>query len=213
MCERHRLVRPAGSLSRWPVGGIVLALAALLGCRHEMYDQPKYEPFETSSFFPDGESSRPLVPGTVARGQLRIDAHFDQGLVDGKEAETFPIPVDRPLLERGRQRFNIYCSPCHGETGDGQGMIVRRGFPAPPSFHDPHLREAPVGHFFETITHGHGAMYSYASRVAPRDRWAIIAYIRALQLSQHARLADVPEPEHTELQKEPARPGLETEAR
>lgn len=203
MLKRHRFTHFPGLAARGVAGWAALSLAALMGCRHEMYDQPKYEPFEASSFFPDGESSRQPVPGTVARGQLRNDDHLYHGLVDGKPAETFPFPVDRPLLERGRERFNIYCSPCHGEVGDGQGMIVKRGFSSPPSFHQHHLREAPPGHIFETITHGHGAMYPYASRVAPRDRWAIIAYIRALQLSQHAKLDDVPEAERARLEQEP----------
>jgi mono/diheme cytochrome c family protein len=184
---------------------LLLSLVALAGCRHEMYDQPKYEPFEASSFFPDGESSRHLVPGTVARGQLRNDDHFYKGLVNGKPAETFPFPVDGPLLNRGRERFNIFCAPCHGQVGDGQGMIVKRGFSAPPTFHKQSLREDAVGHIFETITYGHGAMYPYGYRVAPRDRWAIIAYIRALQLSQHATLNDVPDDERARLEKEPPR--------
>jgi mono/diheme cytochrome c family protein len=157
-----------------------------------MYDQPRYKPLAASTFYDDGSSARPLLAGTVARGELRTDAHFYDGLVDGKDAEDFPIQVDRDLLERGRERFTIYCSPCHGNLGDGRGMIVRRGFSPPPSFHSKDLLQKPVGHYFRAITHGYGAMYSYASRVPPRDRWAIIAYIRALQLSQGARLDDLP---------------------
>jgi mono/diheme cytochrome c family protein len=164
-----------------------------------MYDQPRYEPLEASAFFEDGQSSRPLVPGTVARGQLRDDDHFYTGNVDGKLVETFPFEVDRSVLERGRERFDIYCSPCHGRAGDGAGMIVKRGFSAPPSFHIERLRKEPIGHFFDVITHGHGAMYSYASRVPPRDRWAIIAYIKALQLSQNATIDDVPLERQAEL--------------
>jgi mono/diheme cytochrome c family protein len=157
-----------------------------------MYDQPKYRPLDLSAFFDDGQSARSPVPGTVARGQLRIDDHFDTGLVDGKDAETFPIRVDRALLERGQARFNIYCAPCHSRLGDGRGMIVRRGFPSPPSFHIERLRAAPPGHFFVVMTKGYGAMYSYAARVEPRDRWAIAAYVKALQLSQNATIDDVP---------------------
>jgi mono/diheme cytochrome c family protein len=170
-----------------------------------MYDQPRYRPLQASTFFDDGSSARLPVPGTVARGQLDVDEHLHSGRVDGKDAATFPFPIDRAALERGRERFNIYCSPCHGEQGDGRGMIVRRGFSPPPSFHEPRgsrptgssvptyddLRKAPPGHFFEVITEGHGTMYSYASRIAVDDRWKIVAYIRALQLSRHATLDDL----------------------
>lgn len=179
--------------------GVCLALAG--GCRQDMYDQPRYEPLEASSFFDNGQSARPLVAGTVARGELRTDDHLYKGKVNGKLVETFPFPVDRALIERGRERFNIFCSPCHGRLGDGRGMIVQRGFSAPPSFHIDRLRKEPVGHFFDVITNGHGAMYSYASRVPPRDRWAITAYIRALQLSQHSMLADVPDDERKRLEE------------
>jgi mono/diheme cytochrome c family protein len=177
----------------------VLGFALFSGCRDDMYDQPRYEPLDSSPFFGDGLSARPLVPGTVARGQLKIDDHLYAGKVQGQDAQTFPMIVDRPLLERGQERFNIYCSPCHGRVGDGRGMIVERGFPAPPSFHIERLRTVPPGHFFGVITNGHGAMYPYAARVEPRDRWAIAAYIKALQLSQNARRADVPPEKQAEL--------------
>jgi mono/diheme cytochrome c family protein len=177
-----------------------LGLALLAGCRQDMYDQPRYEPLDPSAFFDDGLSARPLVPGTVARGHLKNDDHLYAGKVQGKPAETFPMPVDRPLLERGRERFDIYCAPCHGRVGNGRGMIVERGFPAPPSFHIDRLRTTPPGHIFEVITNGHGAMYPYASRVEPRDRWAIAAYIKALQLSQNASRADVPPEKLRELE-------------
>jgi mono/diheme cytochrome c family protein len=185
---------PAGPIAATVAraGALACCLAFHAGCRQDMYDQPRYEPLEASTFFDDGLSARPLVPGTVARGQLRDDDHLFTGKVDGKLAETFPFPVDRRVLERGRERFNIYCSPCHGGVGDGRGMIVARGFPAPPSFHIDRLRTAPPGHFFDVITNGHGAMYPYAARVQPRDRWAIAAYLKALQLSQNASPADVP---------------------
>ena len=187
-----------------------LALAAMAGCRHDMYDQPKYKTYAASDQFDDGASARPLIEGTVAREDLRADRHRFEGVVDGKPAETFPFPVDRKFLERGKARYEIFCTPCHGELGDGQGMIVRRGFSPPPPFYGKlpragqtpvgvydDLTEAPVGHFFEVITNGHGAMYSYAARIPVDDRWAIIAYIRALQLSQHATRADlekIPDP-------------------
>ncbi len=164
-----------------------------------MHVQPKYKPLEPSSFFDDGRSARPVVPGTVARGHLRIDEHLYAGKVNGVLVDTFPFPITRPVLERGRQRYNIFCSPCHDEAGTGRGMIVQRGFQQPPSYHIDRLRQAPVGHFFDVITNGFGAMYSYAARVSPEDRWAIVAYIRALQLSQQATLDDLPESERGKL--------------
>jgi cytochrome c len=139
------------------------------------------------------------VPGTVARGQLRIDDHLYKGKVDGKDADTFPFPITANDILRGQQRFNIYCTPCHDYTGSGRGMIVQRGFPQPPSLHIDRLRQAPVGHFFDVMTNGFGNMYSYAARVTPEDRWRIAAYIRALQLSEHATPADVPEDERQKL--------------
>jgi len=158
-----------------------------------MHVQPRYNPYGASSFFDDGRSARQPVPGTVARGQLRIDEHLYTGKVDGKFVDTFPFPITANDILRGQQRYNIYCSPCHDYTGSGRGMIVQRGFPLPPSFHIDRLRQAPVGHFYDVMTNGFGAMYSYAARVTPDDRWRIVAYIRALQLSEHATMADVPE--------------------
>jgi len=146
---------------------------------------------QSSTFFDDGRSERPVVPGTVARGQLRTDEAFYTGKLNGVEVDTFPFPITREVLARGQERYNIYCTPCHDRLGDGQGMIVQRGFPPPPSYHIDRLRQAPVGHFFSVMTNGYGTMYSYASRVTPEDRWAIAAYIRALQLSQDAKLADL----------------------
>lgn len=175
------------------------AALVLASCRSDMHVQPRYNPLDGSQFFEDGRSARPPVPGTVARGQLRIDQHYYTGKIDGKEVETFPFPVTEAVLERGRKRFNIFCTPCHGITGEGRGMIVERGFPPPPSYHIDRLRQAPPGHFYSVITNGFGAMYSHAARIPPEDRWAIVAYIRALQMSQHATLADVPESERTKL--------------
>jgi hypothetical protein len=176
-----------------------VALVVIAGCGQNMRDQTKLEPFEANTFFPNSQSARPLVDGVVARGQLRDDELLYTGMVGGQLSDTFPFTVTMDVLERGRLRFNIYCSPCHGQVGDGNGMIVQRGFTHPPSFHDDRLRQAPAGHFFDVITNGYGAMYSYASRVAPEDRWAIIAYIRALQLSQHATLDDVPPDQRGQL--------------
>jgi len=160
-----------------------------------MHDQPKYVPLRESKFFADSRSARPVVEGTVARGQLREDELTYTGKVNGQEATVFPAPVTAQVMARGRERFEIYCSPCHGGTGQGDGMVVLRGYRRPPSFHQDRLRGAPVGHFFDVITNGFGAMPDYASQVRAEDRWAIIAYVRALQLSEHATLADVPQTE------------------
>lgn len=176
------------------VAGGAFALAAVAGCRMDMHDQPKYQPFESSAFFADGRAARPLPAGTVARGQLREDRWYFQGIGPANEpVAAFPEPVTAALIERGRERYDIYCSPCHDRAGSGDGMIIQRGYPRPTSFHDERLRNAPPGHFFQAITAGFGIMPSYASQVPVADRWAIVAYIRALQLSQHATLADVPD--------------------
>jgi mono/diheme cytochrome c family protein len=181
--------------------GALLALGAALlpGCRLDMHVQPRYNPLDPSKFFEDGRSARPAVPGTVARGQLRTNEPLYTGKVNGVLAESFPFPITRQVLERGRERYNIFCSPCHDYVGSGHGMIVQRGFQPPPSYHNDRLRKAPVGHYFDVITNGYGAMHSYAARVPPEDRWAIIAYIRALQLSQQATLEDVPDNERDQL--------------
>jgi cytochrome c553 len=178
------------------LAGLALLLA---GCRQDMHVQPKYLPYEPSEFFADGRSERPPVPGTIARGQLRVDELLYTGKEDGVVSNRFPFPMTRADLERGRERFNVYCTPCHDYKGTGNGMIVQRGFPHPPSYHILRLREAPVGHFFEVMTNGFGAMYSYAARVEPADRWRIAAYIRVLQLSENATLQDVPESERGKL--------------
>jgi len=163
------------------------------GCHRDMRDQPRHEPLEQSDFFPDGLSARQPVAGTVARGQLHEDTLFFTGMTaEGKLTAELPVPLTRALLERGRERFDIYCSVCHGRTGDGLGMIVRRGFKQPPSFHDQRLRDSSVGYFFDVMTNGFGVMSSYAAQVKPADRWAIAAYIRALQKSQNARLEELP---------------------
>ncbi len=157
-----------------------------------MHDQPKYQPLEGSTFFNDAQASRPLVAGTVARGHLKDDALLYTGKVDGAEALIFPWAVDEKVMARGQERFNIYCSPCHGQTGMGDGMVVKRGYRRPPALSDLRLREAAPGHFFEVITNGFGAMPDYAAQIKATDRWAIVAYVRALQLSAHATLEDVP---------------------
>ncbi len=162
------------------------AVFALVGCRQDMHNQPRYKPLAATEFFGDGRSERPAIADTVARGQLRIDQARYTGKVDGKDVDTFPIQISHGDVARGQERFNIYCSPCHGRLGNGHGMVVSRGLRQPPSYLEPRLVNAPVGHFFDVMTNGYGAMYSYASRVAPDDRWRIAAYIRALQLSQDA---------------------------
>ncbi|MEP6714983.1 MAG: cytochrome c [Terriglobia bacterium] len=166
---------------------------ALAGCsRLDMQDQPKYKPQRPSAFFKDGRSGRPEVEGTVARGTLDEDTAFYFGK-DEKDADVtaFPIAVDKDFILRGRQRYDVYCSPCHGRIGNGLGMVVRRGFKQPPSYHIDRLRDAPVGHYYDVITNGYGAMLNYAAQVQPRDRWAIIAYIRALQYSQNANVNEL----------------------
>jgi len=176
---------------------IVLFLAA---CRRDMYNQPRYKPFAEDNFFPDGASARPPPPNTVAWGHANLDTGYFQGKTDdGKLLEAFPMKVTRGMLERGRQRYNIYCSVCHGRTGNGNGMIVQRGFPTPPSYHIDRMRQAPPGHFYDVITNGYGVMYSYSARVEPADRWAIVAYIRALQLSHNAKFEDAPPDERNKL--------------
>lgn len=178
---------------------IVASCAFLAACRQDMHDAPRYEPLEASTFFADGRGSRTLVANTVARGMLREDEHLYQGKVDGQLTDTFPMPVTTEVMARGRERFNVFCAPCHGRTGQGNGMVVQRGFRAPPSFHDERLRTAPVGYFYDVQTNGFGAMSDYAAQVPVADRWAIAAYIRALQFSQRATVGDVPPERRAEL--------------
>jgi len=183
----------ARSRSRLCCGGLaVLGLLALVGCRQDMHNQPKFIPLREATFYHDLRSERPPVPGTIARGHLRIDEVFYTGKENGQPVDFFPFPVTKEVLKRGEERFNIYCSPCHGRLGNGEGMIVQRGLRRAANFHSEALRAAPVGHFFDVMTNGFGVMPSYAYRIHPRDRWAVAAYIRALQLSQHAGPADVP---------------------
>ncbi|HEX9142991.1 MAG TPA: cytochrome c [Candidatus Binatia bacterium] len=176
---------------------------ALMACQQRMADQPRYKPLAKSEFFGDDRSARPLVEGTVARGELKTDEHFYTGKVNGRLVDMFPFPITEKVLRRGEERFNIYCSPCHDRIGTGQGMIVKRGYQSPSSYHSERLRIAPVGYFFDVITRGFGRMPDYAQQVPPNDRWAIIAYIRALQLSQNAKLGDVPEGARPALEANP----------
>lgn len=197
MLPRVRL--PHACVRALALVSVVLAGIFLYGCRLDMHLQPKYLPYDPSNFFDDGRSERQPVPGTVARGHLRLDELLYTGKENGQLSNRFPFPITRADLERGRERFNIYCTPCHDYTGSGHGMIVQRGFPPPPSYHIDRLRNAPAGHFFDVMTNGFGSMYSYASRIPVEDRWRIVAYIRALQLSEHASVTDVPESERSRL--------------
>jgi len=196
-------------MSRAPSARVVLALlstvtcALMAGCHRDMRDQPRYETFEASSFFANGQSSRPLVAGTIARGWLPESEAFATGRSGGQFVSEPPVELTAALVERGRNRFNIYCSPCHAFSGDGDGMIVQRGFRRPPSFHVERLRQAQAGHFFDVMTHGLGAMPSYAAQLQPRDRWAVVGYVRALQLSQNATVDDVPSSARAQLEVRP----------
>ena len=177
----------------------LVGLLAAGGCRQDMHNQPKVKPLRESAFFGAQRSARPLVEGTVARGELGDDEFLANGVGGGQPGTEFPFAVTPGVMARGRERFDIFCSPCHGRTGDGDGMVVRRGFRAPPSLHVDRLRQQPVGHFFDVITNGFGAMPDYKSQVMVRDRWAIIAYLRALQASTEAGVQDVPEGERAKI--------------
>jgi len=180
---------------------LIVMSVALAACRQDMHDTPRYEPLEASTFFANGGSSRPLVPNTVPRGFLREDEFFNTGKVGGQLVNQFPMPVTEQVMARGQERFNVFCSPCHGRTGAGDGMIVQRGFRQPPSYHEPRLREAPASYFFDVMTNGFGAMQDYSAQVPVADRWAIAAYIRALQLSQAATVNDVPADRRSDLDR------------
>ena len=169
-----------------------LSLIAAAGCRQDMHNQPKYRGLRGTAFFADGGSARPLIEGTVARGTLQDNDAFFTGKSGNAPVAELPFKADEAVLNRGQDRFNIYCTPCHDATGSGRGMVVQRGYKQPPSFHEDRLRNSPAGYFFDVITNGFGAMPDYRMQLAPRDRWAVVAYIRALQLSQHAATADIP---------------------
>lgn len=181
------------SLFRGMIAAAALAvLIPVSGCRQDMQNQPKMIPQRGTRFFADGRSVRPQVLGTVARGQLDADMYFYTGLIDKKEQDAMPFPVTMTVLRRGQERFNIYCTPCHSRVGNGRGMIVERGYKPAGDLLEPRILQEPLGHYFDVISHGYGAMPDYAAQINTQDRWAIVAYIRALQLSQHATLDDVP---------------------
>jgi mono/diheme cytochrome c family protein len=188
-------------LSRNVLGLFVALTAAVLlgGCRQDMHNQPKFIPLRENLFYGDHRSARPIPEGTVARGHLGDDDLLQTGKVDGQDTSEFPFPVTSTVMARGQERYNIFCAPCHDRTGRGNGMVVRRGYRQPPSYHIDRLRQAPAGHFFDVMTNGFGAMPDYRAQVPVRDRWAIIAYIRALQASEHATLEAVPPEERHRL--------------
>lgn len=172
--------------------GVVVLVAMTVGCRQDMHIQPYYRPLAKSDFFNDNRSARLPVEGTVARGDLREDTYFYTGKIGSADGDYMPFPVTAQVLERGRERYNITCTPCHGRVGDGNGFIPSRGFKRPPSFHIDRLRKSPIGYFFDVDTNGFGVMPDYSAQVTPYDRWCIAAYIRALQLSQSATAGDIP---------------------
>lgn len=184
--------------SRLVLAVAALALLTLAGCRQDMHDQPKFYPQRGSSFYADGRSVRPQVEATVARNQLHADSYFATGFQNGHEGDGMPFPVTEIVLARGQQSYNIYCTPCHSRVGNGAGMIVQRGYAAAGNFHTARLQAAPLGHFFNVISNGYGAMPDYAAQLTPENRWAVVAYVRALQLSQHAAQADVATGAHFE---------------
>lgn len=196
---------PASSCSRGAslrtLGLALLLAASASACRQDMHDAVKYEPLEYSAFFKDGRASRPLQSGTIARGQLKEDTLLHTGSDANGMSASFAFPVTAGVLERGRDRFNIYCSPCHSATGEGNGMVVQRGYKKPPSFHEERLRNMPPGYFVMAMTNGFGVMPSYALQVKPEDRWAITAYIKALQLSRQVSVSDLTAEERTRLEK------------
>src|SRR6202142_269183 len=170
----------------------VAGASLLAGCRQDMHDQPKFVPQRGTDFYADGRSARPQVENTVARGQLHEDTYFYTGLQNGKEGDAMPFPVTMDVLERGQERFNVYCTPCHSRVGNGAGMIVQRGYKPAGNLHDAKRQSEPLSHYFYVMTNGYGGMPDYKAQVTPEDRWAIAAYIRALQLSQNAKPSDVP---------------------
>ena len=179
-----------------------------------MHDAPRYEPLEASAFFSDGQSARMPVANTVSRGTLPEDDELlYTGKIDGIVANLFPMPVTADVLTRGQDRYNVFCAPCHGRTGKGDGMVVQRGMRQPPSFMEDRLRNASAGYFFDVMTHGFGAMQDYAAQIPVADRWAIVAYERALQFSQHATIGDVPDDRRPDLDRPATAPAAEAPTR
>ncbi len=179
---------------------ICAAASLLAACRQDMQDQPRYKPLSVSTFFADGRSARPIPEFTVARGELNDNDSFHSGSVEGKFLTSIPLPITVATLRRGQERFDIFCSPCHSRLGNGNGMIALRGFKRPADLNSDRVREAPPGYIFQVITNGYGAMPDHGDQIPVDDRWAIVAYIRALELSQNATLADVPPESRSQLE-------------
>ena len=194
-----RLLRKGGNLCSWhhrllAAIALLLTITATSACRLDMHVQPRENPLSRSEFFADQRSARPPVEGTIARGQLHEDTYFYTGKIGSNPGDVMPFAVTKEVLARGQERYNIYCAPCHSRVGDGKGFVPSRGFSRmPPSFHEVRLQKVPLGYFYDVITNGFGIMPDYASQIPPQDRWNIVAYVRALQLSQNATMADVPQ--------------------
>lgn len=205
------IARAAGGKRRARSASFLLStvscLLLLAGCRQDMHDQPKYRGLRASTFFADGSSARPIVEGTVARGTLQDDEAFFTGKRGTEVVAELPFPLTQEVLDRGRERFDIFCAPCHDRAGTGHGMVVQRGYAPPPSYHIDRLREAPLGHFVDVMTNGLKTMPDYRAQIAPRDRWAIAAHIRALQFGQHATASDVPGGDPAKLAQPSSEPG------
>lgn len=184
--------------SIWPASALLCATALLSGCRQDMHNQPKFIPQRGTAFYPDGRSARPQVENTVARGQMHEDSYFYTGKQGGEDGTMMPFPVTMDVLARGQERYNVYCTPCHSRVGNGAGMIVQRGYAKAGNFHTARLQAAPLGHFYQVISNGYGAMPDYSAQLTPVDRWAVVAYVRALQLSQNAQQSDVAAGEHVQ---------------
>lgn len=200
----HRFETLSGQRGGWQrrIPAMVVMAGALLmmGCRQDMHDQPRFRLNAATDLFGDRRAARPHVQGTVARGMLKADTALWLGKVGNRNVDQFPFPVTREVIERGRDRYNIYCTPCHGIAGYGDGMIVSRGLKKPPSYHTDALREQSVGHFYNVITNGNGSMMSYASRIPMRDRWAIVAYVRVLQQSQNVKVSELTAEEKSKVE-------------
>jgi mono/diheme cytochrome c family protein len=199
LTSRSRVVKCGPGLRRTAVASVMAMVLGLAGCRQDMHDAPRYDPLEASAILPGGAASQPLVDGTVARGQENADELLTTGKVGGAEADMFPFAITRADLDLGQQRFNTYCSPCHAPSGEGDGMVVQRGYRQPPSLHIDRLRQAPAGQFYDRITNGFGVMPNYRAQISIEDRWRIVAYLRVLQASHQGTRDDVPAAEMERL--------------
>ncbi len=194
-------------------GALLLLAVAVVGCRQDMHDAPRFDPLEATTLFRTNASAQPLIAGTVARGHLNADELLHTGKLDGRDSTVFPFEITRADLDRGEERYDIYCAPCHGRTGDGNGMVVKRGYRQAASYHMDRLRTIPVGYLFDVITNGFGAMPDYRSQIPVEDRWRIVAYVRALQLSRNATADDVPAADMERLRSGAPAPAAAAEGR